>query len=50
MFRFKTKQEKILIKLDKLMSEMASDDTFDEYLEVIEEFATQVLALEGSRK
>lgn len=50
MFRFKTKQKRILIKLDKLMTEMASDDIFDEYIEVIEVFATQVLAAEGGRK
>lgn len=50
MFRFKTKEERTLIKLDRLMTQMASDDVFDEYLEVIEEFATQVLAQEGGRK
>lgn len=39
----KIKKEKTLDKLDYLMCTMASDDTFDEYLDVIDEFANQIL-------
>ncbi len=46
MFLLKNKKERTLEKLDYLMTQMASDDTFDEYLAVIDEFANQILATE----
>jgi hypothetical protein len=44
--RFKSKKEKVLIQLDYLMREMSSDDTFDEYLDVIDKFTEEVLSKE----
>lgn len=43
MFLLKDKKQRTLEKLDYLMTQMASDDTFDEYLAVINEFADEIL-------